>query len=405
MPISPDIFLSRTASTPFRILSLSILALLCLGPLSARQPDHPPGVVICHYPQTSETYVGSPSLCILPDGRYVASHDEFGPGTPFTQQAITRIYRSDDRGRHWQEIAQLSGQFWSNLFYHRGALYILGTDKEHGNLIIRRSTDGGVHWSTPTNEHNGKLRNGEYHTAPVPIIIHQGRLWRAVENAQSPTPIWGKRYSAMLISAPEEADLLEAANWENTNWLTYDSTYLQGHFGGWLEGNVIVTPDGEIIDLLRVDHPPGPEVAAKVRLNPDTGLLSFDPTRDFIAMPGGAKKFTIRYDSLSRRYWSLVNLVLPAYRDRNPAWVRNVQALVSSPDLTHWTPHKIVLQHPDDRVHGFQYTDWLVDGKDIVFVSRTAFDDTSGGAHNNHDANYLTFHRIRNFRRYLTSEL
>ncbi len=390
---------------PIRSLLLVTIALLSLGSLSARQPDRPPGIVICHYPQSTETYVGSPSLCVLPDGSYIASHDEFGPGTPFTQQAITHIYRSEDRGRHWQKIAQLHGQFWSNLFYHRGSLYILGTDKEHGNMIIRRSTDGGLHWSTPLDEHSGRLRCGEYHTAPVPMILHQGRLWRAVENAQSSTPIWGKRYSAMLISAPEDADLLEASNWENTNWLTYDSTYLQGHFGGWLEGNVVVTPQGELIDLLRVDYAPGPEVAAIVRLNTETGRLTFDPSRDFVSMPGAAKKFTVRYDSVSRRYWSLVNLVLPDYRDRNPAWVRNVQALVSSPDLIHWTAHKIVLYHPDDRLHGFQYTDWLFEGKDLIFVSRTAFDDTSGGAHNNHDANYLTFHCIRNFRRYLSSEL
>ncbi len=393
----------------FRKLLVGTIAFVSSVPLSACQPDRqtdrPPGVVICHYPQTTQIYVGSPSLCILPDGRYVASHDKFGPGTPFTRKAITKIYRSEDRGDHWQEIAQLQGQFWSNLFYHRGALYLMGTDKEHGNLIIRRSTDGGATWSTPNDEHSGLLRSGEYHTAPVPILTHNGRLWRAVENARAATDIWGKRYSAMLVSAPEASDLLESASWETTNWLGYDSTYLEGHFGGWLEGNVVVTPEGEIVDLLRVDYPPGPEVAAIVRLNAETGRLSFDPTCDFIPMPGAAKKFTVRYDSLTQRYWSLVNMVEPAYADRNPAWVRNTQALVSSPDLIHWTTHQIVLQHPDDRFHGFQYVDWLFEGEDIVFVSRTAFDDDTGGAHSNHDANYLTFHRIRNFRQHLSANL
>lgn len=33
-----------------------------------------------------------------------------------------------------------------------------------------------------------------------------------------------------------------------------------------------------------------------------------------------------------------------------------------------------------------------------VGTVRTAFDDSADGAHNQHDANYLTFHRIRNFR-------
>jgi hypothetical protein len=44
--------------------------------------------------------------------------------------------------------------------------------------------------------------------------------------------------------------------------------------------------------------------------------------------------------------------------------------------------------------------DWQFDGRHIIFLSRTAFDDDFGGAHNYHDANYLTFHRIRNFRKH-----
>ena len=35
----------------------------------------------------------------------------------------------------------------------------------------------------------------------------------------------------------------------------------------------------------------------------------------------------------------------------------------------------------------------------LIAVSRTAFDDNVGGSHNQHDANYFTFHRIKNFRK------
>ena len=58
----------------------------------------------------------------------------------------------------------------------------------------------------------------------------------------------------------------------------------------------------------------------------------------------------------------------------------------------------MLLKHPDSAKHGFQYVDWLFDGADIIAACRTAFDDDEGGAHNFHDANYLTFHRIANFR-------
>ena len=71
----------------------------------------------------------------------------------------------------------------------------------------------------------------------------------------------------------------------------------------------------------------------------------------------------------------------------------------SSPDLKSWSVHKILLEHPDVKRHGFQYVDWQFNKKDIIFLSRTAFDDEYGGANNYHDANYLTFHRIKNFRK------
>ena len=73
--------------------------------------------------------------------------------------------------------------------------------------------------------------------------------------------------------------------------------------------------------------------------------------------------------------------------------------------MRNWTIHKIVLEHPEVKKHGFQYVEWLFEGDDIIFLSRTAFDDETGGAHNNHDANYLTFHRIKDFRKLLEERI
>ena len=94
----------------------------------------------------------------------------------------------------------------------------------------------------------------------------------------------------------------------------------------------------------------------------------------------------------------LTNLVQPEFKELNPVSVRNAQALCSSSDLINWKTHCIALQHDDVKNHGFQYVEWLFDGNDIIFLSRTAYEDAAGGANNNHDANFLTFHRIRNFR-------
>jgi hypothetical protein len=358
----------------------------------------PPGVVIDHVPAASGTYVGSPSITIFPDGEYVASHDFFGPKTKEHESAITAVFRSSDRGATWKKISEIQGQFWSTLFVHRNALYIIGTDRHHGNAIIRRSSDGGATWSSPTNGTNGLLRDGgEYHCAPVPVIEHNGRLWRAIE-WRNPPVAWGINYRAGMLSVPVDADLLNAASWIASEFLPSDRAWNGGDMGAWLEGNAVVTPAGDVVDILRVQTKSPDEKAAIVRVSGDGKETSFDPATGFVNFPGGAKKFTIRFDPKSNLYWSLASIVHEENRANNPGGIRNTLAMTCSANLTNWTVRCIVLHHPDVSKHAFQYVDWQFDGDDMIAVCRTAFDDEEHGANSAHNANFLTFHRIANFR-------
>jgi hypothetical protein len=79
------------------------------------------------------------------------------------------------------------------------------------------------------------------------------------------------------------------------------------------------------------------EKAAMVRVEGDR--LTFDRLVDF---PGGAKKFTIRYDSKTKRYWTLAN---PASEHAYAASVRTTLALLSSPDSGSGRTERIVA-HP-----------------------------------------------------------
>lgn len=383
-----------------KITLFPFLAIFLSLPILNAQEEihHAPGVVINHIPKSTGKYIGSPSICILPNGDYVASHDEFGPKSAEFYSAITHIFTSTDKGLTWEKISTIDGQFWSNLFYHNNALYIMGTNKHHGNFIIRKSTDGGNTWTIPYDKTQGLILEGEYHTAPVPVLIHKGRIWRAVEYATAKSTKWGERYSAVMLSIPENADLLNYKNWTRSNHLSFDSTYLNGHFHGWLEGNAVATKDGKVVDVLRVDTPDlQEEYCAIVDVEKDGKKVSFDKN-NFFEMPGASKKFTIRYDKSTNKYWSLVNYVLDEFRNLPAGSVRNTLALVSSPDLKQWKIEKIILSHPDPIHHAFQYVDWLFEDDDIIMVSRTAYDDEEGGAKSAHDANYLTFHRIKNFR-------
>ena len=125
-------------------------------------------------------------------------------------------------------------------------------------------------------------------------------------------------------------------------------------------------------------------------------------------MPGGGKKFTVRYDTVSGKYWTLANPCYDEDRVRThtgwyntriyPIFLRSRLVLCSSADLRNWTVVKEVISSNNCFFHGFQYTDWEFDGNDIIAVSRTAFPESRGLPIRQHDANMLTFHRITDFR-------
>ena len=123
MPCSPaaardGIRLTRWTAKPLFIVPLILAACrLTAGEV--------PGTVIDHSPASSGIYIGSPSLAILPTGPYIASHDEFGPSSTEFTRGVTRVFGSQDRGQSWRPIATLQGAFWSTLFVHRDALYLL----------------------------------------------------------------------------------------------------------------------------------------------------------------------------------------------------------------------------------------------------------------------------------------
>ena len=159
---------------------------------------------------------------ILPNGDYVASHSFFGPGT---NKNRIDVFSSNDRGTTWSRLTTLTGQWWSNLFVLKGDLYIMGTSKLWGHVVIRRSKDGGKTWTTPRHKDNGVLLcDARYHTAPVPALIHGGRIWRAmeVERDYPHRSADVHPYRSFVMSAPVDADLLKAENWTTTNYLKFD---------------------------------------------------------------------------------------------------------------------------------------------------------------------------------------
>lgn len=376
----------------------------------------PPGVVVAQSPDPDRAYIGTPAIAILPDGSYVAAHDFFGRNPSLTD--TTHVYGSRDRGQTWARLAEIKGQAWFTLFVHRGALYLHGTASRYGDMTIRRSTDGGRTWTEPRDDKSGLLVRGRYHGAPVPVVEHNGRLWRAVEERVNDEP-WPLHFATLVVSAAVDADLLDARSWTRTNATRFQPQWFNGRRPGWLEGNVVVTPEGRLANILRVHTEPRVEdefaptggakgipryeVGARCEISADGRTQTFDPQRGFVHFPGSQSKYTIRFDPQTKRYWALVQKISRPHEGRDwktsPIHQRNVLMLTSSADLRSWEERAIVLRWRQgevlagaDRV-AWQYLDWQFEGDDLVAVSRTSW-----GGQTYHNANYMTFHGVRNFR-------
>ena len=364
----------------------------------------------------TRTYLGSPSLARLPSGDLLATHDYFGPGCPLNHEGeehLTSVYRSSDNGLTWRNITHIANAYWSTLFVHEGAVYLLGVTQRYGSIVIRRSDNNGDTWTHPRDETCGLLFRGgpgrtppSYHGAPVPMLLHQGRLYRAFEDYRPENPAcdWtAAGFQSLAVSCPADADLLRADSWTMSNRVAFDPAWVPSAWGqlrepGWLEGNLVVAPDNTLRNVIRFNGLPSfRDHAAMLSLSEDGRHLAFDPATGFLDFPGGHTKFTIRTDPVDGGYLTLSNGNLDPQAPTN----RSVLSLYRSRDLRHWQWVDTLLQYdpamPRETAFGqigFQYVDWLFDGEDLLLLVRTAID----GAHNFHDSNQISFHHIRNFR-------
>lgn len=358
----------------------------------------PEGSVVAYNHPADKTHSSGNCLCTcsvlkLPSGNLLACHDYFHEGS----SNLAKLYKSFDAGETWHYVTDIFPAFWPSLFMHRGKVYILAAEGEFGNLIVGCSEDEGETWSAPTRIIlGGSDRDVGFHKGAVPVIEHNGRLYTAVEYGRSPQiPLY-----AGLLSIDADADLLVPENWSLTEVVGADYHWPgmpKSSYGYYMEGNPVAAPDGSIYDLLRLDplYPIEPNynraVLLKGNLNDPEEALKFDQVID---MPVGVRnKFCVRYDPETKLYFALGNETSPIYR------FRTVVSLSVSSDLIHWR----VLARPldyheyDASKVAYQYPHYDFDGEDIIFVCRTAWNH----ANSSHDNNYITFHRIKNFRKLL----
>lgn len=380
------------------LIIASFILLSCTVSSSAQEYlDSVPGEVISYIESPTRlfgiawnpVYISDPSIVVLPNGDYIASHARFGWGSNSSDYGETSVFRSSDQGQNWTHLTTLEGILRASLFVHNSDLYLLGTYNEGGQNVIRKSTDNGSNWTDAVDSQTGLLGAGGLGTPNNPVVLYN-RIWSGA--------------TRRLFSAPVNADLLKASSWTITNWPSESGHPFGDDWQGWTEGQAVASPLT------------GVYVLPKIRALPHTALIqatssasvSFDASAvdAFPSLPGGEKKFGASYDPVSGRFYVLSNPVLDVHAGGStpPELVRTAAGILSSKDLIHWDLEKIFLftENLDngDFGEGFQYFNFDIDNEDMIIVSRTAF-DVGGGQRKpprGHDTNLLTFHRINNFR-------
>ena len=394
----------KTAKTEFDIVGLETETdyefYVCAGDKKSRirlaRAGESIGTVITYlHPEDdaylfSGRYLSSPSLVRHPQGHLLASLDIFASGCP---QNLTLVYRSDDDGKTWKYVNELMPCFWGLLFIHKGELYMLSMATEYGDLLLGKSLDGGKTFGTPVSllrGSNGKNKNAGCHKSPQKMCYYNGRLYGSMEWGT-----WGNKdygHAAMVMSIDENDDLMVPENWSFTEPVRFDA--LAPELEGYptdtvtIEGNVVVTPEGKLVNIMRTTLPNQAIVLDVDTQNPENPL-KFSRLMEFHA---NRSKFSIRYDEVSKRYYTIASTIT----DDEKPFARNYLTLMVSEDLIKWD---IIADLYDfrDRSHleaGVQYVQFEFEGDDIIYVCRTALNN----AHTYHDSNYITFHRIRNFR-------
>jgi|GEM_PF-629679 len=336
---------------------------------------------------TPRIFISDPEIAVLSDGSYVAAHALAGRNSGSATSGKTTIFRSTDKGVTWTTNGLFNGILRGGLFEHNGAVYILGAnDDDDGKpAVVMQSLDGGITW---TNSAQFASFGGP--ATPNNPVALSNRLWIATGTSD--------------LSAPITSNLLLEASWKSTGGFPASSAdWISGtSFVG--EGQIVASPLLGVFILPKVAGYPLTAVSrVSVNSGSSAGAVTFDPTNNFAALPGGEKKFGAAYDPVSSNFYVLSNPILPLDSGSGiePDMVRNTAAVLTSRDLLNWKVEKIFLYSADLSHEGFGYLNFDFDGTNMVAASRTAWvipGETPPNDGRAHDSNLLTIHRIDDFR-------
>lgn len=401
-------------------------------------------------PRPESIFTYTPGICVLPGGRLLTTMDLGGPGVSEMKEAfrlengvfLGKVFVSDDAGASWQWKCDFPFQH-ARPFLAGNRIYILG---QAGDLYIICSDDRGETWSEPSRLTWGMT----WHQSACAVWYREERVYLVMEktivSAGEKAFGWPVcRLAPILMRARVHSDLLCPESWTFASELRFcdavpedelnyhgipfyktlfheeeqreDETLAQPV--GWLETNVvqILDPDhywydesGRTFHLFMRAHTAGSGYCAVAKVTEredgamETSLMEAPSGRKwvFLPMPGGQMRFHLLYDDVTRLYWLLSTQAtdsmtridrLSSERYNIPCDERQRLQLSFSKNCVDWCFAGIVAAGASEK-QSRHYASMAIDGEDLVLVSRSG-DKKAASAHN---GNFISFHRIPNFR-------
>lgn len=356
-------------------------------------------------------FIHDPGMTILPSGRILVAAPCWGP---FGRRYVI-MSRSGDGGRSWEPLDSLRYDD-ATPFVAKGRLHMFVQPRNWGDVYLARSEDEGETWTKAA-----WILAGRYWNCSTAMVFANDRLYWALGASHAPATEGAGWQGVAAIKGELSRDLLDPGAWQISGLVTRPATPRQltrERFRSvappfrpqwskdiWLEPNVVLV-HGQLRVLVRLvidDY--GTSGLCGVCDLADKGSHLDLKFGQFYPLPGGQNKFFILYDETSRLFWMLSNLVADSQDVQGnleklarsgfrgaPGNERRFLMLSYSLDALNWFPAGCAARWPG-VLQSFMYPSAAIDGDDIVFISRT-----SKYGRDQHDADLVTFHRIRNFR-------
>jgi len=293
-----------------------------------------------------QEYAYTPGICVLPNGRIIATMDHVYKGLAEIEMNSQRglIFLSDD-GENFRFIQHFPAGH-ARPFVAGNSVYVLG---QHGRLVILRSDDWGETWSEPCFLTDPE-ENGRWHGSATSVWYEEDRVYMVMEHtvAEPGTPWPVAAIAPVLLRAKVTDDLTKRESWTFASELRFRDHVNQAEmddFGvpffeapyngrielaprrgtspiGWLEFNVArikdekhywYDPSGRTYHLLGRGHTAGTGYAAMVKVvEKEDGTMEtmFEHVPSgrrvvYRPLPGGQLRFHILYDDETKLYWLL----------------------------------------------------------------------------------------------------